>query len=553
LIDRRDLLRLGVSSSFALLSRRGLRRRIPSSWWDDPTSPPTTPFVQPLPVPPVARWLPRPDRRSRVYRIVAERAFLRVHPEMPGPTEFWRFRDLLAPGRPAMAMGPTLQLLMKRGVSVNFQNDLLGPHVGFGLPDLTIHYHGGHMPADSDGFPEHLPEEGFKPTFGPGESRDYLYPMDDRRLFEGEQNPERAATQWYHDHRIHFTGANVYRGLVGFVLVFDELDAGDETGRLNPLQNLRLPSGAFDIPLALLDRLFAPNGTLVYLPGDSDGFLGDRFLVNGAIQPFLGVQRRKYRFRLLNGCNARIGAFALTDGRGQRFPFDWIGNAGGLFSAPLREREIVLLSPAQRADIVVDFSPFHDGTRLYLENLLPQDDGRGPGGTFLEPDLESRGDRWLEFRVQGLFPAPDPSRVPDVLRPTDRVPESEIASARRSHFVFERKNGAWAINDRFDDMTRPVATYALGTPQVWRLENKSGGWWHPIHVHQDFMRVLTRNGRMPPADERDGIARTDTVLLGPNDRVDVFLRFRNYSGRWVFHCHNLEHEDHFMMARFDVV
>jgi len=352
---------------------------------------------------------------------------------------------------------------------------------------------------------------------------------------------------WYHDHILDFTGPNVYRGLAGFFLYFDELDSGSEQS------GLRLPSGEFDVPLLLQDRRLDRNAQLVY-DGltDHNGFLGDKWLVNGVIQPFLVVKRRKYRFRLLNGCNARFLGMRLVDSRGRRQEFDLIATEGGLLSRPEPGRDLVFLSPAQREDIVVDFSRFKEGTVLYLENRVDQPDGRGPKGDFDEPELLGSGPRFLEIRVGG--DAEDPSQVPAELRPFEAITAAEIARARRREFVFERRHGAWVVNGEAVDLERSVADSRLNEPEVWRFVNKGGGWWHPIHVHLEFMHVLKRNGRRTRApEETDGIAKRDVITLGPNDEVEVFFKFRDFPGPWVFHCHTLEHEDAFMMARFNVV
>src|SRR5262249_45741914 len=236
--------------------------------------------------------------------------------------------------------------------------------------------------------------------------------------------------------------------------------------------------------------------------------------------------------------------------RGGVESFDVIATEGGLMASPLRNRQLSFLSPAQREDLVIDFSRFPQGTVLYLENRLAQDDGRGPRGTFLEPELRSRGDRFLKIIVGA--PANDPSQVPAVLRPFSAIPAAAIAAATRRSFEFERSNGAWLINGQPVDLAHPMAVVQRGQPEVWTLRNGGGGWWHPIHIHLEFMHVLQRNGRTPPPDERDGQAKRDVITLGPGDEVKVFFDFRDFPGRWVFHCHNLEHEDGFMIARFDV-
>lgn len=567
MLSRRELLWMSMSATYAgMLSRKGLRAKFPTAFWDDPTSPATTPFIAPLPFPKPPRAHPRMSRgRALCHKIRQEEVLVPLHPELP-LTPVWRYRDGLisaadhSDAAGLLQAGPTIIARMNRPMKVRMHNDLPPDHAGFGVNHTTTHYHGGHVEAESDGFPEkgHAPNPTFDPIIFPGEFRDYNWAFKDVGFMHGEPDPdERPATQWYHDHLLDFSGANVQRGLAGVLLVFDELDTGDET------TGLRLPSffkhdgscPAYDIPLVFTDRMIAPDGTLVYTPGDFDGFLGDKRLVNGRIDPYFEVEARKYRFRILQAHNARMSAYSVTNAQGDQFPFDEIGNGGGLYSGPLRDRfNTGIVSPGERRDIVVDFSQFPPGTKLYMEDLILQEDGRGPDGDFEDPDMVASGNgtKLLEFRVVQST-GKDRSQVPDVLRPLTPVPQSEIDSATRREMVFERGNGAWQINDEFVDLNQPIATVPINTPEVWTLKNNGGGWWHPIHVHLELMRVLTRNGETPPLNERDGFAKKDTVNLGPNDEVEVFFKFRDFPGPWVFHCHNIEHEDHFMMARFDVV
>jgi FtsP/CotA-like multicopper oxidase with cupredoxin domain len=551
------LIRLGLATGVAALTTRRARAA-GLVQGDPPPSPRTTPFVARLPIPPVltpttpfrADCAPPPQSdlsRLRFHRIVTEQRLVRLHPELPR-TLVWGYRDANTPraGFEVLA-GPTFMARAGEPIVVRHENQLPRDHVGFGEPSTTVHFHGGHVPAASDGFPEDIP--GFQPVMHPGEHYDYCYPMLDPGFSTGEADPtDRPATMWYHDHLLDFTGPNVYRGLFGFFLFFDELDGGDERA------GLRLPSGVHDVPLVFQDKRLDRAGQLVY-DGliDHNGFLGDKELVNGAIQPYHVVRRRKYRFRLLNGANARFYGLRLVERDGRPVPFDLIATEGGLLTAPARGRDLVILSPAQREDIVVDFSRFREGTRLYFENQLDQTDGRGPSGDFEEPELLARGVRLLEFRVEG-GPVEDASRVPDLLRPFAAVPAAEIARARRRTFEFNRRHGVWAINGESVDLERPIAVIERNSPEVWKLRNGSGGWWHPVHVHLEFMRVLRRDGR-PALDvlERDGMAKRDVITLGPNSEVEVFFKFRDFPGPWVFHCHTLEHEDAFMMARFDVV
>ena len=358
---------------------------------------------------------------------------------------------------------------------------------------------------------------------------------------------------WYHDHFFDFTGPNVYRGLAGFFLVFDDLDTGNEaTGLMLPSnkftsQGVTNDVGPFDIPLVLQDKRVDSFGRLIYDPLDHDGFLGDTFLVNGAVQPFLAVKRRKYRFRFLNGSNARFYRIFLTNSSGQTFPMDQIATEGGLLAAPIRNIQSFQIAPAERVEVVVNFKDFPDKTNLFLENRLAQDDGRKPG------DVLSRGTQLLQLRVQGTSPAADPSQVPNVLRQFAAISAQELAGARRREFKFERTDGAWAINGRFADLEHALTTSAEGQGEIWHLDS-GGGWAHPVHIHLEYMRVLRRDGKLPPPNERDGMAKKDTIVIGADfGNVDIFIKFRDFLGPFVFHCHNIEHEDMRMMARMDIL
>jgi FtsP/CotA-like multicopper oxidase with cupredoxin domain len=556
MIRRRDFLRFGLAGSAALVGSR--RARAASSFSDDPPpSPRTTPFVQRLPQPPPlgpvapfrsdCRFPPQSDlARLRFHQIVMEERLVRLHPELP-PTLVWGYRDANTPrGQYPLGLGPTFIGRSGEPIVARFVNRLPEDHVGFGEPFMTVHLHGGHQEARSDGFPEDIP--GFPAVIRPGASRDYCYPLLDSGFSIGAPDAtDRPATLWYHDHLLDFTGPNVYRGLAGLFLFFDELDTGSErTG-------LRLPSGEFDVPLVVQDRRLDRNAQLVYdALTDHDGFLGDKFLVNGVIQPFFQVKRRKYRFRVLNGSNARFLGLFLASEDGRTHPFDLIATEGGLLASPVRGQTLSLLSPAQREDLVIDFSRFREGTVLFLENRLDQPDGRGPKGDFERPELLGSGTRLLKLVVGPE--AEDPSRVPDVLRPFAAISAAEIARASRRTFEFERRRGVWVINGENVDLERPLAVARCNEPEVWRFKNGGGGWWHPVHVHLEFMHVLRRDGRVATrVEERDGLAKRDVITLGPGSDVEVFFKFRDFTGPFVFHCHTLEHEDFFMMARFDVV
>ncbi len=549
--SRRRLLQLGVASAAAKLLPHASSARLTSWLGDPPPSPRLTPFLAPLPIPPIAQLRPAFAHTAplpvgfggspQFLELVSEARSVSLHPQLP-PTRVWGYRDANSPTSPLM-LGPTVVGRNGQPLVVRLHNDLPRDHQGFGLTHSVLHWHGAHLPALSDGFPENV--HGYSAVIDPGQSYDYALPNLDPGAIDGEPDPgERPSTMWYHDHVLDFTAQNVMRGLAGMFLFFDELDTGDET------TGLRLPSGAYDIPLVLQDRRLDARGQLWYDPLDHNGFLGDLFLVNGAVQPHLDVAARKYRFRLLNACNARFLGMHIVRADGRPVPFDLIATEGGLMSAPLRGESRMMLAPAQRLEAIVDFSQFPPGTVLYLENRVEQPDGRGPRGTFDRPRLLARGDRFLRIRVGD--PAPDQSLSPDVLRPFAPVSAAELARAERRELRFQRSNGVWVVNGESVDLERPIFTVGRGVPQIWTLRNSSGGWWHPVHVHSEHMRVLRRNGRTPSPVERDGRSRMDTVTLGPGDEVEVFVKFRDYPGRWVLHCHTIEHEDAFMMTCFDV-
>lgn len=473
------------------------------------------PFQVDLPIPPVlapvapfetsqvvrSEWQRRPTK----YYVVRERRS--VAQIVPGiETPVWGYEGLFP--------GPTVRARIGEPVIIRFVNEL--------GTETVVHQHGGHTPPDSDGSPED-----FIPVYG---FRDYLYPQ-----IAPEDDPsEVPSTMWYHDHTLDLTGPQLYQGLAGFFLVTDDVE--DEL-----VASRRLPGGEQDIPFVIQDRALNGDGTLHYDTFAFNGFLGDLLLVNGKVQPRLRVERRKYRFRILNGANARFFELRLSHGR-----FLQVGADSWLLPRAV-ERDLVLLSGAERADVVVDFRNAPD--RVYLENVLVQDSGRGPRGNLLEPERKIPGAPILEFQVSGA-PVPNDATVTigDVLRPHVPIRPDEIVATRT--FRFERKNGLWAINGQFYDSDRLDARPRLGTAERWILENGGGGWWHPIHIHLEAHQVQRISGRRPPAWQA---AKKDTTLLGPNDVAEVFMKFRTFTGPYVFHCHNAEHEDHRMMGRFGVV
>jgi FtsP/CotA-like multicopper oxidase with cupredoxin domain len=508
---RRGLLKAGLTVT-AASALRPLARAA-----DLPRSPRFRPFTRELPLPPVKAPLATPftpgcampplvdGQPTRYYEVRMRRGATEIIPGLE--TEIWGY-DGLYPG-------PTIRGRVGEPAVVRFVNEL--------DRELVVHRHGGHQAAASDGFPTDY-------VF-PGERKDYCYP----HVPAGGSVTEVPSTLWYHDHAKDVTGENVYRGLAGFYLVTDDLeDALVDDGVL--------PATAFDVPLVLQDRILRRDGQLHYDTFDFDGFLGDVHVANGRAQPFFRVQRRKYRFRILNGANARFYMLRLSNDQ----PFLHVGSDAWLFPLAIPRRR-VLLGTAERAEVVIDFRDAP--AELFLENVLEQDDGRGPDGDLAEPRVRARGTPLLKFVVEGPRVANDATVGPaTALRPHATIDPRTVARTRK--FVFERRRGAWVINGEYFDERRVDADPKLGSTERWLFVNQGGGWWHPIHPHHEAHQIRTINGRSPPPWNA---YKKDTTLLGPNDTAEILIRFRDFSGPYVMHCHNIEHEDLHMMVRYDVV
>ncbi len=367
---------------------------------------------------------------------------------------------------------------------------------------------------------------------------------------------EALGSLWFHDHHLDFTSQNVYKGMFGCYNLFDALDTGDETS------GLHLPSGKYDVPIFFSDALFDQDFQLVFDLFDLDGILGDKFLANGAIQPYLNVDKRRYRFRLYNPGPSRWWEFALYDGT-NFLPFWQISTDGNLLPNAVQVSS-VRLGVAERADIIVDFGNI-SAQRLYIVNRLEQVNGRGPTGKLLTP-----GTAVVQINI-GSPPAQkdnsvDPSgggtgNVGIPLRP---LPDPDFAAlqtlaakAKVRTWRFERGNGAWQVNGAFFDQDVVNAAIKVESDEVWVIQNPGGGWRHPIHIHFEEHRVLTRDGvPIKPNTSVNGTidyARRDVVPLNTNNEVRIFFRFRDMKGRYVMHCHNVVHEDHAMMIRWDTV
>ncbi len=447
------------------------------------------PFEIELPILPVLRPSGA-DSISDYYDVAARPSRVTI---LPGAaTEIWGYNGIFP--------GPVIHAESGRRLVMRLRNLLPVP--------IVNHLHGGRTPPESDGYPADL--------VLPGSVREYVYP-----------NHQRAATLWYHDHRMNFTGAQVWRGLAGFYILRD-----DEEKRLP------LPGGEKEIALAICDRSFDADCGLQYpsldatLQGQSGvthqymgGVLGDVILVNGAPWPWFDVARAKYRLRILNASNARRYELAFEPA----LPFIQIGGDGGLLGTPVVHRTL-RIAPAERFDVIVDFSRVGAGTALGLVNRA----ATGPAGQVMRFHVTARGESETARPIPAklsTFAAPDPS---------------EAIRTRTFDFSYRRGTGTWTINGKPFDMNRMDAQPRLDTTEIWQLRTDFS---HPLHLHLVHFRVLSHSGRPGPWDG----GYKDTIDLAPGEVANILVKFTGYRGRYVFHCHNLEHEDMAMMANFEVV
>ncbi|NNG23561.1 multicopper oxidase family protein [Telluria aromaticivorans] len=557
--SRRNLLKGSITAASAGLVSAQLASVSASA---AESSPKTRPFVERLPVYAPKTTVPelsppaqavamgeecgRQDHQrwaefyaSKFYELHVRENMHSFHPDLP-IQPIWGYDGIFP--------GPTFVAKYGEPVIVRIYNELPQNHVGYGSPEISTHLHNLHNASESDGFTgDYYSALKFGPTMSaPGKYKDHLYAnclagYDEYHETHGDPR-EALGTLWYHDHRLDFTAPNVHRGLSGFYLLFDDIDSGNEYDT-NP-KALRLPSGVgkYDIPLVFHDKQFNAKGIMAFDSFNSDGILGDKFCINGKIQPYFEVERRKYRFRLLDGGPSRFYEFYLSyDGKDQSFTY--IANDGNLLEAPLVMKK-VRLSPAERADIVIDFAAFPIGAQVFLVNKLEQTSGRGPTGQILS------GTQLLRFDVKANPPVDDASRVPDKLREQPPLPTAdELKSMPKRVWEFDRGNGGWTVNGKLFNVKQVAAKPRLGTQELWILRGK-GNWSHPIHIHFEEGRILSRNGKAPPIHER---GRKDVYVIGPGEELRLVMKFRDYTGKYMMHCHNLTHEDHAMMVRWDIV
>jgi len=294
--------------------------------------------------------------------------------------------------------------------------------------------------------------------------------------------------------------------------------------------------------MVFADKVFDPRtGQLFFDLFNLDGILGDKDTVNGVIQPYLEVKRRKYRFRFLVGGPSRVYEFFLSNGQ----YFFQLSSDGNLLPRPLSRRSM-RLQVAERVDVIVDFSKAKLGEKIYLQNRLEMTDGRAPTGKIIAPT------NLVEFRVVGDA-VTDDSRVPVTLLD---LPSRNVPIAKNRTWKFDRSGGAWSVNGRFFDPDVFSAVIKQNAAEIWTFES-GGGWVHPGHAHMEEVQIIDRDGKPPPAWE---IGRKDMVGVGDSvfgtdnsSKARIFIQFRDWLGNYPMHCHNTVHEDHGMMILYNVV
>ena len=352
------------------------------------------------------------------------------------------------------------------------------------------------------------------------------------------------STLWYHDHRVEFTAQNAYKGLAGFYLLFNQFDTGDET------TGFRLPSFPdYDVPMMLNDKRYDPQtGLLVFDLFNTTGFLGDKFLVNGKIQPFFEVKKRRYRFRILNGGPSRYYHLFLTDPNNlsASIPFWVIANDGNLLPKPVQVTNF-RLAVAERIDIIVDFNSIPNNPwRLILENRLPQIDGQKPERNLLSA---GQGTGLVELRLGTT--APDASAAPSSATRYYTLPNRTDTPRVTRTFEFNKANGQWTVNGQIMPADCSVARFTVQKNSVEKWILKGGrDWVHPVHIHFEEFQILRRDRNAVTSGVE--YSRKDVVDLTDGGDIELLMRFRDFVGMYVMHCHNTIHEDHAMMLRWDI-
>ncbi|MFE4247873.1 multicopper oxidase family protein [Streptomyces sp. NPDC056910] len=484
MLTRRHAIRLGLTTGAvgAVGAAGGLFQTLTSGGSANAATaagaPAVTPFAVPLPVPKVLA----PYRRTSTADYYAVTMSRTSHQILPGTrTDVLTYNGTFP--------GPTIRARKGRTAVVRQINALDMP--------ASVHLHGGSNPVEHDG--------GMMDTIAPGRSRTYVY-----------ANEQVGATLWTHDHAHHMESEHVYRGLSGLYLLGDK--AEDALG---------LPSGRYEVPLILRDAQFDAAGRMVYTMDDAEN--RTTILVNGAPWPYMKVEARKYRFRMLNSCNLRIFILCLNDGS----QVTQLGSDGGLLPAPAAT-PVLVLSPGERADFVVDFSKYAPGTQLTLQNML------GPGPTELVGQI-------MRFDVGEK--TPDTSRVPDVLTTLPALPKPTVERSFELRMDEPGTGDKAYINGKTFDAGRIDTNIKWGDTEVWTVTNTSTTIPHNFHTHLVQFRILERDGQ-PVYPAEAGLK--DTVLLFPGQTARLQLTFDTHKGVYPYHCHMIDHSAMGMMAQMKI-
>ena len=499
-VSRRDVIGLGLVGSAALFLP--LQRTAQSALLADPLpeSSLPTPYTVAFSVPPVLAPV-KQTATTDFYELVQREATAEI---LPGrQTTIWGYNGI--------APGPTIKARRGRDIVMRQINALPDKHPALGYrPTTSTHLHGSDSLPQYDGYASDITDL--------QQYKDYVYPND-----------QDARTMWYHDHGVHHTAQNAYMGLAAQYHLSDAVEDA-----------LPIPKGRYDVPLIIKDVLFDTKGQLLYDDRGQSGLMGHVVTVNGKPWPAMRVERRKYRFRVLNASLARSYKLSLRTND----PITVIGTDGGLMPRP-QQTAALKVGMAERYDIVIDFAKYPIGTRVELRN------GDLPNNVAFQ-----HTNKVMAFDVASAATDTTNNQVPADLNPNTAVMGLTPSQAMRTRrFVFERQNGLWTINGKTwkdverSGFTQLAANQALGDTEIWEFQSTGGGWFHPIHVHLVDFKILDRNGRPPASYE---LGPKDTTYVAEGETVRTVARFGPQQGRYMIHCHNLVHEDHDMMVQFQV-
>ncbi len=498
-LPRRDLIKLSVlgAAAVALPLERTVRAksisRIAASRLPRPF---TVPFATPPVLAPV-----RQDATTDFYEITQAAAVVQILPGVDTPVFAYN----------GSVPGPTIIANQGRETVVRQINNLPATHPTLGyVPWTSTHLHGSASLPQYDGYANDITR--------PGQYKDYRYP-----------NFQAGRTLWYHDHGVHHTAENVYFGLAAQYHLLDPQERA-----------LPLPKGRYEVPLILGDAIFGEDGSLLHLDNAHSGLYGDVILVNGRPWPVMRVERRKYRFRILNGCVSRGFRLQLSTGD----PMTVVATDGGLMPAP-QAVTTLRQGGAERYEVVIDFAKYAIGQRVTLRNL----------GVPNAVDYDNTN-KVMAFDVVSEATDTSNNEIPAQLNPDCPVMKLTPAMSTRTRRLRVKKNGPiWEIGEMEwaeivdSGFEKVFANPARDAIEIWEVENSSGGWFHPVHLHLVDFQVLSRNGR-PPRPEEKG--PKDVVYVGEAETVRLLIKFDNRDGKYMIHCHNTVHEDHDMMGQFEV-